>query len=100
MAWRCDPQCGNASARGAHLDGGNARNDIRRTDGDKELVRAGGHLLKHIFASDVRPRRHREGRRQQTEEKKPHASQDNAPHRCTPRIQRPKTSPIQVEIAA
>jgi hypothetical protein len=52
---RCgsDGKRGDRSAGGTDLYSGNAGDDDRRTDGDEELVRAGGDLLEDVFAAEV-----------------------------------------------
>jgi hypothetical protein len=83
--------------RRADLDDGHAGDDIRRANGDEELIRSGGDLFEDIFAADVRLRGHNECERR---EQKQDGAPDRQLHRCTPRIQRPKARPIQVEIEA
>ncbi len=86
-------------AGGADLDEGDAGNDVGWADGDEELVGAGGDLLEDVLAADVGLRRdwRTRGRRAEAGGLR-HGCREL--HRCTPRIQRPKARPIQVEMEA
>ena len=87
----------NRRAGAAHLNRGDARNDVGGADGDEELVRSSVHLLINILAPDVGVSREEtasETRSAKTQFAVAHL------HRCTPRIQRPNCRPIQVEMEA
>ena len=62
------------SAGTPHFNRGHARNDVRRADGDEELVRPGVHLLENILAADVRVSRRRLTARRQEKPTDPPSS--------------------------